>query len=40
MLLRELPALVIRVIRFWASPENAEDIDLIAGRLPKNGKIA
>jgi hypothetical protein len=40
MLLRELPALVINAVRLGLSPENAEDIDLIADRLPKNGKIA
>ncbi len=40
MLLRELSLVVIKAVRLGASPENAEDIDLTAGRLPKNGKIA
>jgi hypothetical protein len=40
MLLRAISAMVIKAIRLRASPENAEDIDLTAGRLPKNGKIA
>ncbi len=40
MLLRAPFAMVIRAVRLRASPENAEDIDLTPGRLPKNGNIA